>query len=244
MSGGQALTDSDERILVVDDEPAISDLAASALRFSGFDVQVASSGREALSVAAGYPPRLVILDATLPDIDAAKVVRNLRSTSNLVAAIYLTSANGDQGNPGGLAVGADDYLAKPFSLDELLARVRAGLRRSSPDAGPASRLVYADLELDEEGYQVWRGGERVHLSPTEFRLLRYLLLNAERALSKNEILANVWPYDFTGAPGVVENYVSYLRRKLDHGKPTLIQTVRGFGYALRTEAEYRASGPV
>lgn len=227
---------SDERILVVDDEPAIIELVTTALRFVGFEVQSAATGREALTVAADFMPHLVILDIMLPDFDGLEICRRLRASGDFVPVIFLTARDDHEDKLRGFASG-DDYLTKPFSLEELIARVRAILRRSSRNGTQADRYVYADLELDDEGRRVWRGGELVHLSPTEFRLLRYLLVNAERVLSKDQILAHVWRYDFMGDASVVETYISYLRRKIDNPEPKLIQTVRGFGYALRTETE-------
>lgn len=226
---------SDDRILVVDDEPAITELVTTALRFVGFEVRSAATGREALTAAADFMPHLLILDIMLPDFDGLEICRRLRAGGDFVPVIFLTARDDDEDKLRGFASGGDDYLTKPFSLEELIARVRAILRRSSRNGTRANRHTYADLELDEEGRRVWRTGELVHLSPTEFRLLRYLLLNAERVLSKDEILAQVWQYDFMGDASVVETYISYLRRKIDDREPKLIQTVRGFGYALRTE---------
>lgn len=226
-----------ERILVVDDEPAISELIATALRFLGFEVASAASGREALATAATFLPRLVILDVMLPDFDGFEVLRRLRSGGDHVPVIFLTARDEHESKMRGFTHGGDDYITKPFSLEELVARVRAILRRSAGASEdlPANRYRYADLEMDDEGRRVWRGGAIVSLSPTEYRLLRYLLLNAGRVLSREQILDHVWQYDYVGEASVVETYISYLRRKIDDREPKLIQTVRGFGYSLRTE---------
>jgi two-component system OmpR family response regulator len=224
------------RILVVDDEPPITELLLTALRFVGFDVETAASGREALAAAGTFMPHLIILDVMLPDLDGVEVCRRLRANGDFVPVIFLTARDEHDDKMRGFTHGGDDYLTKPFSLEELIARVRAILRRGgSRSASASNRYKYADLELDDDSRRVWRGGEIVHLSPTEFRLLRYLLLNAERVLSKEQILDHVWQYDYIGEANVVETYISYLRKKIDDREPKLIQTVRGFGYALRTE---------
>lgn len=223
-----------ERILVVDDEPAITELVSTALRFVGYDVRSAATGREALLTASMFNPHLIVLDVMLPDLDGVEVCRRLRAEGDNVPVVFLTARDEHDDKMRGFTHGGDDYITKPFSLEELVARIRAVLRRWNRHAdGPASRHRYADLELDEDGYQVWRSGDLVHLSPTEFRLLRYLLLNAGRVLSKDQIIDHVWQYDFMGDPSVVETYISYLRRKIDDREPKLIQTVRGFGYSLR-----------
>ncbi|MDQ3548923.1 MAG: response regulator transcription factor [Chloroflexota bacterium] len=226
-----------ERILVVDDEASISELLTTALRFVGFKVEAVGSGREALAAATTFQPDLIILDVMLPDLDGFEVCRRLRVTDDRVPVVFLTARDEHDDRMRGFTHGGDDYVTKPFSLEELVARVRAVLRRTrTRDAPPATRHVYADLVMDEEGYRVWRAGELVHLSPTEFRLLRYLLLNTGRVLSKSQIIDHVWQYDYVGDASVVETYISYLRRKIDDREPKLIQTVRGFGYALRTDA--------
>lgn len=229
----------DARILVVDDEVAIADLVATALKFVGFDVRTAVTGREALAVAADYSPDLVVLDVMLPDIDGFAVLQRLRASGARTPVIFLTARDEHEDKIRGFTVGGDDYITKPFSLEELIARVRAVLRRTKggSDQGRSGRYRYADLELDEETRRVWRGGKPIRLTPTEFRLLRYLLLNAERVLTKEQILDHVWQYDFVGDAGVVETYISYLRKKIDDREPKLIHTVRGFGYTLRVEAD-------
>jgi two-component system, OmpR family, response regulator len=235
-STGPTSVPAAERVLVVDDEAAITELVTTALRFVGFEVQSAASGREALAAAASFLPHLIILDVMLPDMDGIEVCRRLRAGGDQVPVIFLTARDEHEDRMRGFTHGGDDYLTKPFSLEELVARIRAVLRRSGASGGEAtSRTTYADLELDDDSHRVWRGGELVHLSPTEFRLLRYLLLNAERVLSKDQIIDHVWQYDFYGDANVVETYISYLRRKIDDREPKLIQTIRGFGYSLRTE---------
>jgi two-component system OmpR family response regulator len=178
----------------------------------------------------------MVLDVMLPDLDGFEVLRRLRSGGDQVPVIFLTARDEHDAKIRGLTHGGDDYLTKPFSLEELVARIRVVLRRTGArEDAPANRYSYADLELDDDSHRVWRAGEIVHLSPTEFRLLRYLLLNAERVLSKDQIIDHVWQYDFYGDPSVVETYISYLRKKMDDREPKLIQTIRGFGYSLRTE---------
>ena len=222
------------RLLVVEDEPTILELLSGSLRFAGFSVLTAVSGAEAVRVAAASRPDLILLDVMLPDGDGFDVIRSIRSGGPRVPVIFLTARGHVRERVAGLTLGGDDYIAKPFSLEEVLARIRAVLRRAS-GAGEAggSRLAVADLELDEDSHEVRRGGRLVSLTPTEFKLLRYLLLNAGRVLSKAQILDHVWDYGFAGGGGVVEPCVSYLRRKVDHGEPRLIHTVRGIGYVLR-----------
>jgi two-component system OmpR family response regulator len=222
------------RLLVVEDEPTILELLSGSLRFAGFAVLTAASGAEALRVAAASRPDLILLDVMLPDGDGFDVIRSIRSGGPRVPVIFLTARGHVRERVAGLTLGGDDYIAKPFSLEEVLARIRAVLRRA-PGAGEAggSRLAVADLELDEDSHEVRRGGRLVSLTPTEFKLLRYLLLNAGRVLSKAQILDHVWDYGFAGGGSVVEPCVSYLRRKVDQGEPRLIHTVRGIGYVLR-----------
>ena len=227
-----------ETILVVEDEEPIRDLVATALRFTGFQVATASSGSEALSEARNSHYDLLVLDVNLPDLDGFTVCRKLRSDGNRVAVIFLTARDDPADLRSGFMGGGDDYVTKPFSLEELMLRVEAVLRRSGggQESGPA-RLVCGDLVLDEDAYRVWRAGDEISLSPTEFRLLRYLMLNRDRVVSKAQILDHVWDYDFVGDPSAVETYVSYLRRKLGDRDAQVIRTVRGFGYALRSPDE-------
>ena len=220
------------RVLVVDDEAYITDLVGMALRYEGFEVAVAASGREALARAGEFRPDLLVLDVVLPDLDGIEVCARLRRDGMGAPVVFLTARDATEDKITGLTVGGDDYVTKPFSLEELIARVRAVLRRTWPGDRPA-RLVFADLEVDEDAHQASRGGQPLELRPTECKLLRYLVLNAGRVLSKAQILDHVWNYDFGGNDNVVETYVSYLRRKLDRHGPPLIQTVRGVGYVLR-----------
>ena len=220
------------RVLVVDDEDSISTLVSTVLRYEGFVVETAAEGRAALSVAETFHPDLVVLDVMLPDLDGFEVQRRLAGREGRVPVIFLTARGATEDRVHGLTLGADDYIAKPFSLEELVARVRAVLRRTQGERD-ASTLTFADLELDDERREVRRAGELVNLTPTEFNLLRYLLANAGRVLSKAQILDHVWRYDFGGDGNVVETYISYLRRKVDRVDPPLIHTVRGFGYTLR-----------
>jgi two-component system, OmpR family, response regulator len=223
------------RILVVDDEPAITDLLSTALRYMGYEVTTAASGSAALDAAGRTAPDLVILDVMLPDIDGFEVCRRLREARDFVPVIFLTARDAEDDRVTGFVRGGDDYVTKPFSLQELTLRVGAILRRVRRGQEPASRLRYRDLEMDEDRHQVWRAGTELRLSPTEFRLLRFFLLNPDRVLSKQQILDHVWQYDFNGEDNVVETYVSYLRRKVDRDRPPLLRTVRGFGYVLRAD---------
>ena len=227
------------RILVVDDEPAITELLATALRYMGYQVTLAATGFAALDAAASAAPDLVVLDVMLPDIDGFEVCRRLRAARDFVPVIFLSARDSEDDRVTGFVRGGDDYVTKPFSLEELTLRIGALLRRARAGAGgpdmPSPRLRYRDHEMDEDRHQVWRAGREVELSPTEFRLLRYFLLNPERVLSKQQILDHVWQYDFNGEDNVVETYVSYLRRKLDDVEPKLLRTVRGFGYVLRAD---------
>ena len=221
-------------ILVVDDEPHITDLVTTTFRYEGFDVEEAHSGQEALNKIAADPPDLVVLDVMLPDIDGLEVTRRVRAAGVMIPVVFLTARDATEDKIAGLTVGGDDYVAKPFSLEELVARVRAVLRRSNPeDADSTHRITFADLTMDEDTFEVWRNGTAVHLSRTEFRLLRYFLLNPRRVLSKSQILDRIWQYDFGGESNVVETYVSYLRKKIDTLGPPLLHTVRGVGYSLR-----------
>ncbi|OKI53807.1 response regulator transcription factor [Micromonospora sp. CB01531] len=224
------------RVLVVDDEPNISTLLAAALRLVAYDTRVAANGRAALACVEEFDPHLVVLDVMLPDLDGFEVARRLRAAGQPVPVLFLSARDTVQDRVTGLVVGADDYVAKPFSLEEVVLRIRAILRRSRPESPTVpeiSTLRYSDLELDDGAHQVRRAGQPVDLSPTEFRLLRYLLLNAGRVVSKAQILDRVWNYDFGGDGRIVESYVYYLRRKVDRLGPPLIHTVRGVGYTLR-----------
>ena len=220
------------RILVVDDEPSITDAVGTALRYEGFDVRSEHSGRRALTAAGEFLPDLIVLDVMLPDLDGLEVTRRLRSDGVRTPVLFLTARDGTEDKVNGLTVGGDDYVTKPFSLAEVVARVRAVLRRTAP-AAEDGLLRVEDLVMDEESREVWRDGTPVHLTATEFNLLRYFLQNPRRVLSKAQILDHVWQYDFDGDANVVETYVSYLRKKLDRLGPPLIQTVRLVGYSLR-----------
>jgi two-component system, OmpR family, response regulator len=220
------------RVLVVDDEESIAELVATALRYEGFQVEVATTGRGALRAATSFRPHLMVLDIMLPDLDGFEVQRRIAADGLRVPILFLTAREETEDKVHGLTMGADDYVTKPFSLDELVARVHAVLRRSGQVELPG-RLEFADLEMDEDAHEVWRGGEPIELSPTEFNLLRYLLLNARRVVSKPQIIEHVWRYDFGGDPRIVESYVSHLRKKVDFKEPRLIHTVRGVGYSLR-----------
>ncbi len=224
---------SEARLLVVDDEPTILELLAGTLRFAGFDVLTAVSGAEALRAAAAVKPDLILLDVMMPDCDGFDVIRRIRAGGPRIPVIFLTARDSVNERVTGLTLGGDDYVTKPFSLDEVLARIRAVLRRSRGEPEAGSRLVVADLELDEDSHQVWRAGAEVGLSPNEFKLLRYLMINAGRVLSRAQILDHVWDYSFGGDGNIVESYICYLRRKLDRCEPRLIHTIRGIGYVLR-----------
>jgi two-component system OmpR family response regulator len=226
---------SDARIVVVDDEPSIVDAVATALRYEGFEVREASTGREALAAVAELEPDLVILDWMLPDVEGIEVGRRLRARGFQTAILFLTAKDDVQDKVDALRAGGDDYVTKPFSLAEVVARVHAILRRSG--GAPAGEVLrFADLVLDESRREVFRGETRLELTATEFALLRFFLLNPRRVLSKRQILQNVWRYDFGGNANVVETYVSYLRKKLDPLGPPLIRTVRQAGYLLDTES--------
>ncbi len=224
------------RILVVDDEPNITELVSMALRYEGFEVEVAGDGRSAVARAASFRPHLMVLDVMLPDIDGFGVLKRIRADGQPLSVVFLTARDATEDKINGLTLGGDDYVTKPFSVEELVARVRAVLRRTSGAGAGSSRLSFADLELDEDTREVWRGDETIELTATEFKLLRYLMLNARRVLSKAQILDHVWQYDFGGDANVVETYISYLRKKVDKVEPRLIHTVRGVGYTLRVPA--------
>jgi two-component system OmpR family response regulator len=227
---------SEAKLLVVEDDANILELLSASLRFAGFDVSTATSGSAAVTAAKSSAPDLVVLDVMLPDLDGFEVIRLMREGGQRTPVVFLTARDGTDDKIRGLTLGGDDYVTKPFSLEELTARIRAVLRRTSQTDEEPSRLVFADLELDEETHEVYRAGQRVQLSPTEFKLLRYLMLNANRVLSKAQILDHVWKYDFRGDDNIVESYISYLRRKVDNVQPRLIHTLRGVGYVLRKPA--------
>ena len=226
------------RVLVVDDEKSISDLIATSLRFVGFDVRTAATGSEALTVAEEFKPQAVVLDVMLPDLDGFEVCRQLRSEGLNIGVLFLTAKDGMEDKVAGLTIGGDDYMTKPFSLEELVARLRALLRRIGVVEIDTNdeKIRFADLELNEATHEVHRAGQLLEMSPTEFQLLRYLLINADRVVSKSQILDHVWQYDFRGDAGIVETYISYLRKKIDAFDPPLIHTVRGVGYRLRLPA--------
>jgi len=226
-----------EKILVVDDEPYITDLLSAALRFEGFAVEVAPTGNDALEMARTFRPDLVMLDVMLPDLEGIEVCRRLRAGGDRVPVVFLTARDATEDKVAGLTMG-DDYVTKPFSLDELVARVRAVLRRTGRDDGATAQLQYADLVMDLDTREVWRQGLPIELTATEFNLLQYLLENARRVVSKSEILDNVWDYDFAGEANIVETYISYLRKKVDEFEPPLIHTVRRVGYSLRLPREW------
>jgi two-component system OmpR family response regulator len=221
------------RILVVDDEPNITDLVATTLRYEGFEVAVAGNGRDALSMVTSFRPDIIILDVMLPDVDGFEVRTRLGERGEDVPVLFLTARDAPEDKIRGLTIGGDDYVTKPFSLEELVARIRAILRRIGKGGRQAGVMRFADLELNEETYEVRRDGRRIELTPTEFKLLRYLMLNPKRVVSKGQILDHVWEYDFGGDAAIVETYISYLRKKVDGREPHLIQTVRGFGYTIR-----------
>ena len=225
------------RLLVVEDEPNIRELLATSLRFAGFEVHVAADGATALSQAAAHDPDLVVLDVMLPDMDGFTVTRKLRGSGRLLPIVFVTARDSVDDKIKGLTVGGDDYVTKPFSLEEVIARIRAVLRRTRGELDDQATLRFHDVELDEDTHEVRRGKRLIEVSPTEFKLLRYLMLNPNRVLSKSQILDHVWDYDFRGQSGIVESYISYLRRKIDVEEPALIQTKRGVGYVLRLPPE-------
>jgi two-component system OmpR family response regulator len=234
---GMSETRPEARLLVVEDDPNILELLSAGLRLAGFEVATATGGLEALTATQRHRPDLVVLDVMLPDLDGFDVARRLRSGDTRTPVLFLTAKDATEDKVRGLTLGGDDYVTKPFSLEEVIARIRAVLRRTRGDAAePTPRLTFADLELDEDSHEVWRAGQPVQLSPTEFKLLRYFMGNANRVLSKMQILDHVWDYDFRGDTGIVESYVSVLRRKVDNSGPRLIHTQRGVGYVLRLPA--------
>jgi two-component system OmpR family response regulator len=225
------------RILVVDDEPNIVDVISMALRFHGFEVGSAGTGTEAIAAVDGFKPDLMVLDVMLPDMDGFDVARRLGAERSRVPIIFLTARDATEDKVRGLTVGGDDYVTKPFSLEELVARIRSVMRRTGAAEPASARLVFEDIELDDDAHEVTRGGRHIQLTAKEYRLLRYLMLNPRRVLTRQQLLEHVWDYDFGGDARVLETYVSYLRRKLDGHGPPLIHTVRGVGYALRAPRE-------
>jgi len=231
---GALMTEQSPRILVVDDEENISFLVESALRLAGMQTLSATNGRDAIAAVASFQPHLVVLDVMLPDLSGFDILRRLRDTGQFMPVIFLTARDSTEDRVQGLTIGGDDYMVKPFAVAELVARVQLALRRSG--IGTASKVLRcADLELDDEAHRVSRGGQSIKLSATEFKLLRYLLANTGRVLTRAQILDHVWDYDFGGESSVIETFMSYLRRKVDFKDPKLIHTIRGVGYCLRAE---------
>lgn len=235
MSEPVSLPNDQGTLLVVDDEPFLRDAVASSLRFLGFEVSTADNGKDTLRLVRTSNFDLVVLDVMLPDIDGFEVVRRLRRDGFRVPVIFVTARDAQGDKVAGLTIGGDDYITKPFGLEELAARIRAVLRRTG-GAAVEQVLTFADLELDQDSYEVRRAGHLIELSPTEFRLLRYLLLNPGRVLTRSQLLDHVWEYDFGGSDAVVSTYIAYLRRKLAQHGPDLIRTQRGIGYCLRAPA--------
>jgi two-component system OmpR family response regulator len=221
------------RILVVDDEPNIVDVISMALRFQDFEVESAGNGADAIAAVSSFKPHLIVLDVMLPDMEGFDVARRIGANQARVPIIYLTARDATEDKIRGLSLGGDDYVTKPFSLEELVARIRSILRRVGEADASDSVLTFEDLELDDDAHEVKRDGSTVDLTATEYRLLRYLMLNPRRVLTRSQLLEHVWDYDFGGDARVLETYVSYLRKKLDAHGPPLIHTVRGVGYALR-----------
>ncbi len=221
------------RVLVVDDEPNIAEVVTMALRFQGFVVASAGTGHEALASVAEFKPHLMVLDVMLPDMEGFEVAKRMGAQRAGVPIIFLTARDATEDKVRGLSGGGDDYMTKPFSLEELVARIRTILRRTGQATPESSRLAFEDLELDEESREVTRAGVQIEFTATEYRLLRYLMLNPRRVMTRAQLLDHVWEYDFGGDGRVLETYVSYLRKKLDAHGPSLIKTVRGVGYALQ-----------
>jgi two-component system OmpR family response regulator len=228
------MTEDNYRVLVVDDEPNIVDVISMALRYQGFEVASAGTGNEALAQVRAFRPHLMVLDVMLPDMEGFDVAQRLGSQRADVPIIFLTARDSTEDKVRGLTTGGDDYVTKPFSLEELVARIRTILRRTGIAEPESGRLTFEDLELDEDTMEVTRAGESIELTATEYRLLRYLMSNPRRVMTRAQLLDHVWDYDFGGDGRVLETYISYLRKKLDIHGPPLIHTVRGVGYALRT----------
>ena len=237
MTSEQAVAGIDRslRVLVVDDEPSISQLLSMALRYDGWQVEVAANGAEAVSRATEFGPDVMVLDIMLPDFDGMQVLSRLRAGGDLVPVLFLSALGSVDDRVKGLTAGGDDYMVKPFSIEELIARLRALVRRSrlQLDRAPDPVLRVGDLTLNEDSYEVARGGEAIELTSTEFELLRFFMRNQRRVLSKMQILDRVWSYDYSGKQTVVELYVSYLRKKIDAGREPMLHTVRGAGYVLK-----------
>ncbi|MGB9185984.1 MAG: response regulator transcription factor [Solirubrobacteraceae bacterium] len=221
------------RVLVVDDEPSIVDVISMALRHQGFGVAVAADGKQALAQVRSWRPHVLVLDVMLPDMDGFEVARRLSAEHAGVPILFLSARDNTADKVRGLTTGGDDYVTKPFSLEELLARLRNLLRRTGAFDQRSSRLTFADLELDEDTREVARSGRAIELTPTEYRLLRYMMLSPRKVLTRAQLLDHVWNYDFVGDARVLETYVSYLRKKVDAEGPALLHTVRGVGYTLR-----------
>jgi two-component system OmpR family response regulator len=233
MSAATAARGTKRRVLVVDDEDNVTHLVSSALRFDGFETVTADNGTSALAKVAETDPDLIVLDVMMPGLDGLGVLQNLRSAGSQIPVIFLTARDTANDRIAGLRAGADDYVVKPFSVEELLARVHAVLRRAAPEDAREGVLRIADLELDENSHEVTRAGVEVHLTATEFELLRYLMRNERVVLSKTQILDRVWKYDFQGQSNIVELYIGYLRKKVDNVEPKLIHTIRGAGYVIK-----------
>ncbi len=226
------------RVLVVDDEPNIAELVSMALRYEGLETRMAHSGSRAVAVGREFRPDAAVLDLMLPDFDGTEVMRRLRGADSRLPVLFLTAKDSVEDRVAGLTAGGDDYVTKPFSLEELVARLRALLRRAGARAAEADTVLrVGDLTLEEDSREVFRGGEEVALTATEFELLRYLMRNPRRVLSKAQILDRVWSYDFGGQANVVELYISYLRKKIDAGRAPMIHTMRGAGYVLKPATE-------
>lgn len=233
---GHVVDGAEARLLVVDDEPNIIELLSMSLKYAGFDVQTATNGRDALKLAHEFRPDVCLFDVMLPGLDGFEVTKRMRQEGVQAPVIFLTARDGTEDKLKGLTIGGDDYVTKPFSLEEVVARIRVVLRRSGGGKAGAfeqSKLEFADIELDDDSHEVWKAGNHVALSPTEFELLRFFMQNTGRVLSKSQILDHVWHYDFGGDANVVESYVSYLRKKIDTTEPKLLHTVRGVGYVMR-----------
>ncbi|WP_297747015.1 response regulator transcription factor [uncultured Tessaracoccus sp.] len=226
------------RVLIVDDEPSLIELLSMAMRYEGWELSTATTGIDAVRAAREARPDAIVLDMMLPDFDGLEVMRRIRTEQPDVPVIFLTARDGVQDRIAGLTAGGDDYVTKPFSLEEVIARLRGLLRRTgATTVRPDSQLIVGDLILDEESHEVTRGGEAISLTATEFELLRFLMRNPKRVLSKAQILDRVWDYDFGGQANVVELYISYLRKKIDAGRPPMIHTMRGAGYVLKPAVE-------